>query len=194
MLTSPARLSRPCRLGGPHTPRQLPAFRYRKEKSSERGTVFWREPDSNHRSGEKETAVERGPAADHRRLARRPALNDPIPLSVYQSGISRRQQPRDLSPERDRWFESGSLQRGVRCELDLGEAASTRVTVRPSERARSNKTSGRAIHPLTHQALRAWSPLSRGAGEGLKSRSRKAPLPHRGRECRPPDRSPGGSG
>ena len=30
---------------------------------------------------EKETAVERGPAADHRRLARRPVLNDPIQLS-----------------------------------------------------------------------------------------------------------------
>jgi len=49
MLTSPARLSRPCRLGGPHTPRQLPAFRYRKEKSSERRTVCWREMDSNFR-------------------------------------------------------------------------------------------------------------------------------------------------
>ena len=29
---------------------------------------------------EKETAVERGPAADHRRFARRPMLNDPIQL------------------------------------------------------------------------------------------------------------------
>ena len=29
---------------------------------------------------EKETAVERGPAADHRRLARRPVLNNPIQL------------------------------------------------------------------------------------------------------------------
>src|SRR6516225_935260 len=63
---------------------------------------------------EKETAVERGPAADHRRLARRPVLNDP--QSAYRSGISRRQQPRDLSQERDRWFESGSLQRRVRNE------------------------------------------------------------------------------
>jgi len=35
-----------------------------------RMTRRWREPDSNHRSAEKETAVERGPAADHRRLAR----------------------------------------------------------------------------------------------------------------------------
>src|SRR6516225_2682736 len=61
---------------------------------------------------EKETAVERGPAADHRSLARRPVLNDP--QSAYRSGISRRQQPRDLSQERDRWFESGSLQRRVR--------------------------------------------------------------------------------
>src|SRR6516225_9704018 len=31
---------------------------------------------------EKETAVERGHAADRRRLARRPVLNDPIQLSV----------------------------------------------------------------------------------------------------------------
>ena len=31
---------------------------------------------------EKETVVERGPAADHRRLARRPVLNDPSSLSV----------------------------------------------------------------------------------------------------------------
>jgi len=31
---------------------------------------------------ETETAVERGPAADHRRLARRPVLNDPSSLSV----------------------------------------------------------------------------------------------------------------
>jgi len=29
---------------------------------------------------EKETAVERGPATDHRRLARRPVVNDPIQL------------------------------------------------------------------------------------------------------------------
>src|SRR5262249_52415821 len=32
---------------GPRTPRQLPAFRYRKEKSRERRTVCWREMDSN---------------------------------------------------------------------------------------------------------------------------------------------------
>ena len=37
----------------PRTPRQLPAFRYRKEKSSERRTVCWREPDSNYRSRRK---------------------------------------------------------------------------------------------------------------------------------------------
>src|SRR6516162_2738637 len=34
---------------GPRTPRQMPAFRYRKEKSSERPTVCWRELDSNLR-------------------------------------------------------------------------------------------------------------------------------------------------
>jgi hypothetical protein len=51
---------------------------------------------------EKETAVERGPAAGHRRLARRPVLNDPIQLigpaslvgnsreNFYKSGTDRR--------------------------------------------------------------------------------------------------------
>src|SRR6516162_6039856 len=37
-------------------------------------TLPWREPDSNHRSRRERD----GPAADHRRLARRPVLNDPI--------------------------------------------------------------------------------------------------------------------
>ena len=54
---------------------------------------------------------------------RRPSREAPRPTIVvsrddlclmthpaYRSGISRRQQPRDLSQERDRWFESGSLQ------------------------------------------------------------------------------------
>ena len=36
----------------PRTRRQLPAFRYRKEKSSERPTVCWRATDSNHQSRE----------------------------------------------------------------------------------------------------------------------------------------------
>ena len=31
------------------------------------------------------------------------------------------QAQKSISQERDRWFESGSLQRGVRFELDLGE-------------------------------------------------------------------------
>jgi hypothetical protein len=47
MLTSPARLWRRCRLAGLRTPRQLPAFRYHKEKSRERRTVCWRGLDSN---------------------------------------------------------------------------------------------------------------------------------------------------
>ena len=34
-------------LRGPRTPRQLPAFRYRKEKSRERRTVCWRGLDSS---------------------------------------------------------------------------------------------------------------------------------------------------
>ena len=38
--------------------------------------------DSNHRFRQKETALERDPAADHCRLARRPVLNDLSSLSV----------------------------------------------------------------------------------------------------------------
>jgi hypothetical protein len=49
-------------------------------------------------SAEKETTPERGPAADHCRLERWPLLNDP---PAYRSGISFRQQPGDLSQERD---------------------------------------------------------------------------------------------
>ena len=50
------------------------------------------------------TTVERDPAADHHRLARRPALNDP-PSSLW-SGTSRRQRRETFSQERNRWFES----------------------------------------------------------------------------------------
>jgi len=50
-----------------------------------RGRKFARLPAGGNRirtigTAEKETAVESGPAADHRRLARRPVLNDPIQL------------------------------------------------------------------------------------------------------------------
>jgi hypothetical protein len=85
--------------------------------SSPRGTeslrtLRWRKMDSNNRSRRERDGVEERPAANHRRLARRPVLNDPRP--AYRSG---RQQPRDpFRKERDRWFESGSLQRRVRCE------------------------------------------------------------------------------
>ena len=54
MLTSPTVSASRAAWSGPRTPRQLPAFRYRKEKSSERRTVCWREPDSNHRSAEED--------------------------------------------------------------------------------------------------------------------------------------------
>ena len=53
--------------------------RYRSSLSPDFGvrlTLRWREPDSNHRSRRERD----GPAADHRRLARRPVLNDPIQL------------------------------------------------------------------------------------------------------------------
>jgi len=47
MLTSPTVSAGRIAWPGPRTPRQLPAFRYRKEKSSERPTVCWRGLDSN---------------------------------------------------------------------------------------------------------------------------------------------------
>ena len=40
-------------------------------------------------------------------------IQSPVHSDLYRSGISRRRQPRNLSQERDRWFESGSLQRRV---------------------------------------------------------------------------------
>src|SRR5438045_1900621 len=40
------------------------------------------------------------------------------------------------------------------------------------------------MRTLTHQALRAWSPLSRGAGEELELVRGVAPRPHCGRGCR----------
>ncbi len=39
------------------------------------------------------------------------------------------------------------------------------------------------VRSLTHQPLRAWSPLSRNAGEELGAEHAVAPLPHRGRGC-----------
>jgi len=67
-LTSP-----PMRRG----PRKRGTFRARHRCALERRTRRWREPDSNHRSRRERD----GPAADHRRLARRPVLNDPIQLT-----------------------------------------------------------------------------------------------------------------
>src|SRR6516162_4853005 len=56
---------------------------------------------------EKGTAVERSPAADHRRLAGRPVLNNPIQLIGPASLVGNSRET--LPQERDRWFESGSL-------------------------------------------------------------------------------------
>src|SRR6516164_4631448 len=47
MLTSPARLCRPCRLAGPAHAAATAGLAYRKEKSGERRTVCWRGLDSN---------------------------------------------------------------------------------------------------------------------------------------------------
>src|SRR6516164_5444417 len=46
--------------------------------------------------------------------------------STYRSGISLRQQPGDLSQERDRWFESGSPQRRVSNEPSAGDLPEAR--------------------------------------------------------------------
>ena len=46
---------------------------------------------------------------------------EPLSRSAFHAAVSDWQAEKSLSQERYRWFESGSLQRGVRCELDLGE-------------------------------------------------------------------------
>jgi hypothetical protein len=99
---------------------------------------------------EKETAVERGPAADHRRLA--------TPFS-YRSGISRRQHPRDLSQERDRWFESGSLQRRV-CKPSVPQRRSPLLRAAQMPARRKRPVSDRA----TPQTSGGW----RRATDGVK--------------------------
>ena len=58
---------------------------------------------------ENETAVERGPAADHRRLAKRPVLNDPVQLIGPASLVGNSRET--FHKEWDQSFESGSLQR-----------------------------------------------------------------------------------
>jgi hypothetical protein len=68
-------------------------------KSSSQVTLCWREADSNHRSPENADPVSR--------LTFSPLRHS---RSVEETAHFR---------ERDRWFESGSLHRGVRCEPDL---------------------------------------------------------------------------
>jgi hypothetical protein len=75
------------------TSRSTPSLRSRRERDG-RGGAARGQPSSSHG---------------------RPVLNDPRP--AYRSG---RQQPRDpFRKERDRWFESISLQRRVSCEPDF---------------------------------------------------------------------------
>src|SRR6202011_2839043 len=77
-------------------PRGKPGSRPSKNTAGERQTVCWREMDSNHRYRLK---------------------NNPFWLPAFGPAIRLPQQKPALSC-RDRWFESISLQRGVRCELD----------------------------------------------------------------------------
>jgi|SRR5580704_18590991 hypothetical protein len=71
-------------------------------KSSSQVTLCWREADSNHRSPENADPVSR--------LTFSPLRHS---RSVEETAHFR---------ERDRWFESGSLQRRVRCEELLIDA------------------------------------------------------------------------
>ena len=66
---------------------------------------------------EKETAVESGPAADHRRLARRPVLNDPVQLIGPASLVGNSRETFHKCGTRR--FESGSLPERVMRTCDL---------------------------------------------------------------------------
>ena len=87
-----------------------------------------------------------------------PELRADRPEEVPPSPIGDAQ--KSLSQERDRWFESGSLQRRVCCELDWGEGSFAAVTLR-SPRAGKDLiravwliTPMRAIFITTHSAPR----------------------------------------
>src|SRR5262249_51380583 len=69
-------------------------------------------------------------------------------------GVPLRQQPRDLSQERDRWFESGSLQRRV-CKLSVPERRTPASGSKPeynnrhpafAQRVMLSKSAGRSRH------------------------------------------------
>ena len=97
-------------VGGPTTAKVRPTHR-------------WREPDSNHRSLSYDRSswwpngcISIGPPARRSRNKRH----------LGNSRLQQIKRPRPRwPPSRDRWFESASLQRRVRCELDFGEGSSS---------------------------------------------------------------------
>jgi len=131
--------------------------------------------------------VERGTAADHRRLARRPVLNGPIQLigpaspsataerPFRKSGTdgsnpvpsseesatnrSRRWRWNATSKRRDRWFESSSLQRRVR-----PTPAARLAALRLAPMRKSNPTSGWFL--IGAQQLRLERPHQLNWGPG----------------------------
>ena len=64
-----------------------------KIKRSPTETRWWREPASNHRSRRKRDGRQERPAVDHRRLARRPVINDPSSLSVRHLSSATAERP-----------------------------------------------------------------------------------------------------
>ncbi len=77
------------------------------------------------------------------------------------------------------------------CPAAASGSCSSTIRPAPKSSSISRRTNRRPkakpkpdLRTLTHQALRAWSPLSRGAGEELYGERVVAPLPHCGRGCR----------
>ena len=68
------------------------------------------------------------------------------PPFVHPSPIANAQ--KSLSQERDRWFESGSLQWRVRCELDLGEGGFAGEIAAAPPCSRSRRFSRTPVDPL----------------------------------------------
>jgi len=114
-----SRLSAPCiarypslltalHLPGPHTRAKSRLLAVGGQNPARRGLSAGGNRIRTIGTAEKETAVESGPAADHRRLARRPVLNDPIQLigsaslvgnsreTFHKSGTARLRQVPDL--------------------------------------------------------------------------------------------------
>jgi hypothetical protein len=153
--------------------------------SSSHLTPRWREPDSNSRSHRDGTAVggrptgqcRRGPYLKWLRLSTngdaevtfRPKRPQPAFLMRADVPIGNAQQ--SLSQQRDRWFESGSLQRRVTCEPDFLDQAArdlrrcVRLVPQRSTRVRSGQGCGPGLGDGSNPSLAAHcisnAPLTR---------------------------------